>query len=83
LANSLRGSGTGKMKPLYEYLKNIRAKVLLITGELDTKFTDINSGMGKLFPNAKHEIIKNAGHNTHLEEPERFIGILNDFLKNL
>jgi 2-succinyl-6-hydroxy-2,4-cyclohexadiene-1-carboxylate synthase len=83
LSNSLKGFGTGKMKPLHQQLQTISAKALLITGELDTKFTAINSGMVKLFPNAKHEIIKNAGHNTHLEEPERFIGILNDFLKNL
>jgi len=80
LANTLRCSGTGSMKPLYNNLKDIPVKTLLISGELDTKFTDINAEMVKLFPNAEHRIIKNAGHNTHLEEPHRFITEINNFL---
>ena len=80
LANSLRGFSTGKMIPLYDELKNITSKTLLITGELDTKFTEINSDMVKLIPGAKHIIIKNAGHNTHLEEPKSFIATIKNFL---
>jgi pimeloyl-ACP methyl ester carboxylesterase len=37
----------------------------------------------KKFPNAKHKIIKNAGHNTHIEEPERFVTITNEFLHKM
>ncbi|MDR3609906.1 MAG: 2-succinyl-6-hydroxy-2,4-cyclohexadiene-1-carboxylate synthase [Ignavibacteriaceae bacterium] len=81
LANSLRYSGTGKMIPLYDYVKDIFVKTLLITGELDSKFTDINNSMVKFFPNAEHLIIKNAGHNTHLEEPHKFIEAVNKFLR--
>jgi len=83
LANTLRGLSTGKMTPLFDELKNIKARTLLITGELDTKFTEINSEMVKLFPNAEHKIIKNAGHNTHLEEPEGFVETINEFLNLL
>ena len=64
-------------------LKQINCPVLLITGELDTKFTKINSVLKKKFPNAKHKKIKNAGHNTHIEEPKKFVETANKFLKSL
>jgi 2-succinyl-6-hydroxy-2,4-cyclohexadiene-1-carboxylate synthase len=80
LANTLRYSGTGIMKPLYGNLKDIPFRTLLLSGELDARYTDINSEMVKLFTEAEHKIIKNAGHNTHLEEPLRFIEEINKFL---
>jgi len=82
LANSLCGFGTGRMPALYNQLNSIQTKTLLITGELDTKFTDINSKIVNQFKNAEHKIIKNSGHNTHLEETKRFIEVLNNFLKS-
>jgi len=82
LANSLRGFGTGRMGYLGSKLNQINCPVLLITGEIDTKFTKINSVLKKKFPNTKHKIIKNAGHNTHIEEPGRFVTAVNEFLKN-
>jgi 2-succinyl-6-hydroxy-2,4-cyclohexadiene-1-carboxylate synthase len=81
LANSLRYSGTGKMEPLNNSVKDIAIKTLLITGELDSKFTDINDDMVKYFTNAEHHIIRNAGHNTHLEEPQKFIEAVNNFIR--
>jgi len=83
LANSLQGFGTGIMTPLFKQLKDIKCKTLLITGELDSKFTNINNEIVKLLPNAENKIIKNAGHNTHLEEPKAFIETINDFLYSL
>lgn len=80
LINSLRGFGTGTMPALYKHLKYIKCKTLLITGELDTKFTDINKNIVNQFPDAEHRIVKNAGHNTHMEEPKRFVEIVNEFL---
>jgi len=80
LANSLRGFGTGRMGYFGSKLNQINCPVLLITGELDTKFTKINSVLKKKFPNVKHKIIKNAGHNTHLEEPMKFVSISNMIL---
>jgi 2-succinyl-6-hydroxy-2,4-cyclohexadiene-1-carboxylate synthase len=82
LANSLRGFGTGRMGYFGSKLAQINCPVLLITGELDTKFTKINFVLKNKFPNAKHKIIKNAGHNTHLEEMEEFVTAVNEFLKN-
>jgi len=81
LANSLKGFSTGKMPSYYGDLKNFQPGTLLITGELDSKFTDINIAMASLLPNSTHEVIKNAGHNTHLEEPKKFIESVNRFLE--
>ena len=83
LANSLRGFGTGRMGYFGSKLSHINCPVLLITGELDIKFTKINSALKRKFPTAKHKIIKNAGHNSHLEEPKRFVTMTNDFLQNM
>lgn len=83
LTNSLRGFGAGIMPPLYEEIRFFDTRTLLISGELDTKYTEINSVMVKIIPNAEHIIIKNSGHNTHLEEPQKFISVLNNFLKQL
>jgi 2-succinyl-6-hydroxy-2,4-cyclohexadiene-1-carboxylate synthase len=82
-ANSLKGFGTGSMPPLHDKLKKIKTKVVLISGDLDTKFTGINARMAKRFFKAKHKIVKNSGHNTHLEEPKRFIEIVTNYLGQL
>jgi 2-succinyl-6-hydroxy-2,4-cyclohexadiene-1-carboxylate synthase len=79
-ANSLRGFSTGIMPPLHDKLKKFPVKALLISGELDTKFTGINARMAKRFFKAKHKIVKNSGHNTHLEEPKRYIEIVTNYL---
>jgi 2-succinyl-6-hydroxy-2,4-cyclohexadiene-1-carboxylate synthase len=81
LANSLKGFSTGKMPPLFEDLKNIKIKTLLISGELDEKFSSISLHMSKLLPLSENVIIRGAGHNTHLEKPEEFVNSVNNFLK--
>ena len=81
LANSLRGFGTGVMPYLGSELIKLKIPTILISGGLDDKFTQINKSLRKLFPSAKHMIISTSGHNTHLEEPKKFVRIINDFLK--
>jgi len=79
LAQSLRGFGTGRMPYLGNKLSLLDFPVLLITGELDSKFTQISQELVKKFP-ANHQIIKNAGHNSHLEEPDKFAKTANRYL---
>lgn len=80
LANSLRGFGTGRMPFLGDKLSACNFSVLLISGELDEKFKKINKELVIKFPDAKHKIISGAGHNVHLENPEKFIESVNPFL---
>jgi 2-succinyl-6-hydroxy-2,4-cyclohexadiene-1-carboxylate synthase len=82
LINSLHGSGTGAMAPLWDSLGQIAIPVLLITGELDTKFTEINREVDLLLPDSRHEIVKHAGHNVHLEKQEAFESLIISFFRN-
>jgi 2-succinyl-6-hydroxy-2,4-cyclohexadiene-1-carboxylate synthase len=82
LANSLRGFSTGNMPPLFESLKDLQFKTLLITGEHDIKYSKINSEISSLIPYAHHIIVDGAGHNVHVEKPEEFIDAVNLFLSS-
>ncbi len=82
LSNSLKGFGTGNFPVLYEKLGKLNVKTLLITGEKDKKYVSLNKKIYSLLPNAKHIIIQNAGHNTHLEASENFISAVNNFLRS-
>lgn len=82
LSNSLRGFSTGNMNIDLTNFNKYNIPVLLITGKLDEKFTNINKNLVKEFSNARHEIINNAGHNSHVEKEEEFILIVNKFLEN-
>ena len=81
LSNSLRGFSTGKMDIDLAEFNRLNIPVLLITGELDKKFTDINKSLLNEFSNSRHKIITNAGHNTHVENEIEYISIVNNFLK--
>jgi 2-succinyl-6-hydroxy-2,4-cyclohexadiene-1-carboxylate synthase len=83
LINSLKEFGTGKILPLWDKLNKVNLPILLITGELDKKFCKINSEMVTQFPNAKHILVENAGHNIHLEKPLEFVNLLDKFLNQL
>jgi len=83
LVNSLIGFGTGNLPCLLNNLKNLNFPILLITGELDKKFTKINQVMANIFPNAIHSIINNTGHSTHLENSIEFKNSINRFLSTL
>jgi 2-succinyl-6-hydroxy-2,4-cyclohexadiene-1-carboxylate synthase len=80
LTNSLKSFGAGVMEPLWNYLHTIDVPVLLMSGELDTKFTAINSRMSVMLPLCKHIVVKNTGHNIHLENPSEFVNLLKDFI---
>jgi len=83
LINSLKGFGTGVMPSFHNKLKNINIPALIISGELDNKYSCICEEMSKNIPLSRHVSIKSAGHNTHLEQPEQFISAVNTFLSEL
>jgi len=79
LAQSLRGIGTGVQPSLHAQLPGLRLPVLLLTGELDTKFTAIARQMAQALPQAQLRIIPGAGHTVHLEQPQEFASHVSDF----
>jgi 2-succinyl-6-hydroxy-2,4-cyclohexadiene-1-carboxylate synthase len=81
LASSLRHMGTGAQAPVWDGLTQMSVPTLLITGERDGKFIDIARQMESRLPNAMHEIVEDAGHTVHLEQPESYHQLLEGFLQ--
>lgn len=84
LAKSLRFMGTGVQPCLWNNLQQNQVPLLLLAGENDTKFVDINTKIVNINQFCKLNIIKNAAHNIHLENTSAFIeNIQNFFSTNL
>ncbi|NDJ24952.1 2-succinyl-6-hydroxy-2,4-cyclohexadiene-1-carboxylate synthase [Nostoc sp. B(2019)] len=73
LDKSLRFMGTGCQPSLWEKLQENKVPMLLLAGEYDEKFIDINIRMAKICEFSQLEIIDNAGHNIHFENTLAFV----------
>jgi len=82
LSNMLRGFSLGRMRPLWGELGKIRCKTLLIAGELDKKYCELNKKVQSEIKNSRFEIVAEAGHNVHLEKREEFIRLINGFIND-
>ncbi|MFD1040184.1 2-succinyl-6-hydroxy-2,4-cyclohexadiene-1-carboxylate synthase [Virgibacillus byunsanensis] len=80
LAQSLRYMGTGSQPSWWKNLSQFTKPVLLVTGELDEKFTEINKRMKKQLSLAEFVICENAGHAIHVEKPEIFGKLVTEFI---
>ncbi len=83
LANSLRGVGTGAQPSLHERLPTLDLPVLLLAGASDQKFCQIAREMARQLPRAALQIVPGAGHTVHLEQPEHFISLVNQFCEQV
>lgn len=80
LAASLRLMGTGAQDNLWPRLGEIKAPTMLVVGALDAKFTDIANRMAEAMPEAHVTAMNGCGHACHLEAPDAFVGIVDDFV---
>ena len=80
LAASLRGMGTGSQPSFWKQLPMLGMPVLLLAGSLDVKFVKIQQDMAQALPNAVKNIIFDAGHAIHVEQPEIFGKIVTEFI---
>jgi len=82
LASSLRLCGAGKQQPTWSRLKELTMPVLVIAGKTDTKFVELAKRItDSIGSQAQLKIIANSGHTPHLEQPEQFLEVLNNFLQ--
>lgn len=79
LTYQLRVLGQGVQPSNWERLGELRMPVLLIAGELDTKYVGIAQRMAEVIPDARVEIVPGAGHACHLEQPEHVAQLLASF----
>jgi 2-succinyl-6-hydroxy-2,4-cyclohexadiene-1-carboxylate synthase len=83
LANSLRGMGAGAQEPIHNRLREVQASSLLVAGALDEKFAAIAHEMAQGLPDAQVQLIDDAGHAAHIEQPEAFAEVVLPFLRRL
>jgi 2-succinyl-6-hydroxy-2,4-cyclohexadiene-1-carboxylate synthase len=76
LTYQLRVLGQGAQPSNWDRLGDLRMPVLLIVGELDTKYVDIAHRMAERIADVRVEVIAGAGHACHLEQPERVAHLL-------
>ena len=81
LASALRALGPGSLEPCTEWLGEIGCPVLLIAGALDEKYRGIAAAMARDLKRATVEIMPDAGHAPHFEQPTRFGRVVCEFLK--
>ncbi len=71
LASSLRRAGTGAQLPTWARLPELTMPVLVVTGELDGKFTELGRRLvGSIGNNARQVVVAGAGHAPHLQQPD-------------
>ena len=75
LAFTLEGSGQGSMPYVGHRLSELTMPVCYISGELDTKYTEI----GAQYFREAHHIVPQVGHNVHVEALEVYRQILKQF----
>jgi 2-succinyl-6-hydroxy-2,4-cyclohexadiene-1-carboxylate synthase len=83
LANSLLSFSTGLMNSYWDKLHSLTFPVLLISGNIDSKYTKINKEMKTKFPSAIHKRVSECGHNVHIEKPELFTKLVVEFLESI
>ncbi len=81
LANSLRGAGAGQDASVLSRLGELQIPALLIAGALDQKYVALARDMTHTLPRARIYVVPDAGHATHLEQPEAFDQAVGEFLR--
>lgn len=82
LATSLRWAGTGTQEPLWDRLWAIEVPVLVMAGAEDERFVVAAERLAaSIGDNARLQIVPEAGHALHLEQPDRFVLTLLDWLR--
>jgi 2-succinyl-6-hydroxy-2,4-cyclohexadiene-1-carboxylate synthase len=80
LAACLQGLGTGSQPSFWDRLPDVTVPTLIVTGELDARFTALGARMRERFAQARHEVVPGAGHAVHLERPDPWLGVVLPFL---
>ena len=80
LAACLRGLGTGMQPSLWNALDHVSVPTLLIAGQEDHKFVHTNEQMLEALPDARLEVVPDAGHTVHLEQPDAWASTVESFV---
>lgn len=82
MAASLRGFGAGVMPPVCKKLEEIRVPLYLAAGGKDQKYVKRMSEISDTLSHASFEIIQDAGHRIHADQPDKLVHLLKFFIEN-
>jgi len=80
MAKVIRELSPGLQTPLWDSLRKLSFPVLLVAGAKDEKYIQVIQKMSERFPAAQKNIVPDAGHNVHAEQPDKYISLLKKFL---
>jgi 2-succinyl-6-hydroxy-2,4-cyclohexadiene-1-carboxylate synthase len=81
LMSSIEQAGTGSQDPTWHKLSQLEMPVLVLAGSEDAKFAALGERMARdIGANATLRLIDGAGHAAHLEQPDRFLAIVQPWL---
>jgi pimeloyl-ACP methyl ester carboxylesterase len=69
--------------PMVEGLRQIKCPTLVLLGEFDVVFLEPSQIMAREIPDVRHVIIEGIGHMTAIEDPERTVREILDFLETV
>lgn len=81
LAASLRTMGAGVTLPLQRELPAVDVPVLLLAGALDQKYCQIAKNAALSLPRGTVQIVEDAGHAVHLEQPDAWLELVMGFAR--
>lgn len=80
LAMSLTSMGSGVQPSWWDKLETLSLPVLLIVGEWDSKFINLNKDMHYLLPRSDLVTAQKSGHAIHVEQSDFFGKIVSEFI---
>lgn len=80
MAKVIRELSPGAQTPLWDSLSKLSFPVLLIAGAKDEKYVQLIQKMSERIPSAQKKIAPDAGHNVHVEQPDKYVSLLKEFL---
>ena len=83
LAHSGRGMLAQFDSRVIDSLADIKVPALIVIGERDEPFMAGSQYMANKIPNARLEVIQDAGHSSNMDQPHAFNRVLLEFLQSL
>jgi 2-succinyl-6-hydroxy-2,4-cyclohexadiene-1-carboxylate synthase len=80
LAKSLQYAGLGEQPYLGDRLSHHRQPVMLIVGEHDRKFVQLNAVMANHYQCSNLQIVPNCSHNIHYQQPSLWVDLVKSTL---
>ena len=82
-AAALRNLSVGRQESYWDRLDELELPLLLVAGEHDSKYSEINRRMSERLRQAEVVTIPAAGHNSHFEQPQAFAETVAQFLTRI